>query len=129
MCLILIIVFIRCHNEAGVKKPPIGDKNILAGYRLPNGEKIIEVFLRRIMDTVQYNADSSKSKTVRAEIWAYPIRDSARGKDGKPILDSITHKPNIKIINYTILDSKNIIVDISNKNYDSLMRKDSINKK
>lgn len=121
MALMLVMVFTKCEQKRMMK---LGDRKVLAGYKDSSGNKYIEVLLQRTVDTIQRDSSGVKSKIVRAEIWGAPIFDSARDKLGKAILDSVTKKPKIIIIGYSIIPSDKIFTDISNKDYDSLMKKE-----
>jgi len=121
IALITTILFVSCKENKPVLK--LGDRKILACFIDTAGNKYIDVLLQRVVDTIQSDSFGVKSKIIRAEIWGMPIYDSARDKFGKPILDSIKKQPTIIIRNYLPIPRERIILDISNKDYDSLMKK------
>lgn len=125
MFLMVAMIFVRCKDEKH-HYVPVGDNKILGRVSFPNGEKQIAVLLRKRIDTIQYN--QSGNKIMRAELWGYPINDTDRDKSGKPIIDTTTKLPKMKIT-YTAIPASWVFIDLTGRDYDSLMKKDSIIKK
>ena len=121
IALIATILFANCKEKKPVLK--LGDRKVLACFIDTAGNKYIDVLLQRVVDTIQSDSFGVKSKIVRAEIYGMPIYDSARDRFGKPILDSIKKLPTIIVRNYLPIPKERIILDITNKDYDSLMKK------
>lgn len=117
-----LMPLVACNGKS---KPilKLGDRQVVAVYEDSLGNRFFDKLLQRVVDTIQRDTMGT-SQIVRVEVWGYPIYDSLRDKQtGKPVLDSVTQKYTVQVVSYMEIPRKRIILDIANKDFDSLMKK------
>lgn len=118
-----LMIYLGCRSKTAAP-PKLGASKVLVVYVRPDGTKALDVLLKVVRDTIRIDSNGRK-KIIASTLWGIAVIDSVRDAKGVPILDS-TGKPSFQVRGYDRVPSEGIITDIANKNYDSLMAKDSL---
>lgn len=114
IALIASLVFISCQNEKKEKFKPITDSSVFVVYRsYPRGL----TGANGKYSTHQIKSVDSNDKVIIKidttwELEILNFKDTVKGHDGKPILDSVTHQPKFNMQWYKLTPEENKTVRI-----------------
>lgn len=128
MFLMVTTIFVRC-KDGWVHTSHRTQRFVLGVVTIPyTGNKECLRLLQVVDDTAQYNKDSSSRRWIKSILYGYPVNDTMRDDNKKPIIDTVTKLPKMKLT-YPPIPASWVNIDLSNKDIDSLLKRDSVIKK